>query len=64
MKTGIDERRLFRFAITGLLILLLPLVSLGEEPQAESPEVLEVRGSRARYAEVESTVPAFSVDAW
>ena len=63
MKTGIDERRRFRFAITGLVVLFLPLVSLGEQPQPESPEVLEVRGSRARYAEVESTVPAFSVDA-
>ena len=63
MKTGIDGRRLFRSAAAGLLCLILPSLSLGEERGGQTPEVLEVRGSRARYAEVQSTVPAFSVDA-
>ena len=76
---GFGRRKRFvcGLAIPTLLAVLAPSVSLGQDDSrlvteeenrtpvrdALSPEVVQVQGSRSRYAEVEGVVPAFTVDA-
>lgn len=72
LSVGRGLRRLGGLAAVGLWFLLWASGALGQVDASsgtvsssgpDSREVLQVRGSRARYAEVGSTVPAFTVDA-